>query len=95
VWVRPVRPISTFTSKPWRCCRRLLACCRRSWSALENARAETLGAAWLESWSQGLPEWPDTPGGINLPVLLWLHNLLEAWDLERLRAGPLWPVGPG
>ena len=23
------------------------------------------------------------PGQINLPVLLWLHNLLEAWDLEQ------------
>ena len=23
-----------------------------------------------------------TPGEINLPILLWLHNLLEAWDLE-------------
>jgi len=59
---------------------------------LENARAETLGAAWLKSWPLGLPEWPDTPGGINLPVLLWLHNLLEAWDLEsygRARYGLL------
>jgi predicted aldo/keto reductase-like oxidoreductase len=36
----------------------------------------------LESWSRGLPSWRETPGQINLPVLLWLHNLLEAWDLE-------------
>jgi predicted aldo/keto reductase-like oxidoreductase len=49
---------------------------------LEAAREQALGRPWLSSWSQGLPEWPDTPGGINLPVLLWLHNLLEAWDLE-------------
>ena len=49
---------------------------------LEQARVETLGAAWLHSWHKGLPEWSSTPGGINLPVLLWLHNLLEAWDLE-------------
>ena len=33
----------------------------------------------LDRW---LPSWRDTPGEINLPVLLWLHNLLEAWDLE-------------
>jgi predicted aldo/keto reductase-like oxidoreductase len=49
---------------------------------LEAARSEALGAAWLASWGQGLPDWQDTPGQINLPVLLWLYNLLEAWDLE-------------
>jgi predicted aldo/keto reductase-like oxidoreductase len=59
---------------------------------LEAARRTALGENWLASWRQGLPEWPDTPGGINLPVLLWLHNLLEAWDLEgfaRARYGLL------
>jgi len=49
---------------------------------LAQARREALGDAWLASWQEGLPAWPDTPGQINLPVLLWLHNLLEAWDLE-------------
>jgi predicted aldo/keto reductase-like oxidoreductase len=49
---------------------------------LEGARREALGEAWLASWDQGLPDWRETPGQINLPVLLWLHNLLEAWDLE-------------
>jgi predicted aldo/keto reductase-like oxidoreductase len=59
---------------------------------LEEARREALGDAWLASWSVGLPPWQETPGGINLPVLLWLHNLLEAWDLEgygRARYGLL------
>ncbi len=59
---------------------------------LERARLEALGARWLESWSDGLPSWEATPGGLNLPVLLWLHNLLEAWDLEgfaRARYGLL------
>ncbi len=49
---------------------------------LEQARRDALGDPWLASWEQGLPDWEHTPGGINLPVLLWLHNLLEAWDLE-------------
>lgn len=49
---------------------------------LQEARRRALGDAWLASWDQGLPAWQDTPGHINLPVLLWLHNLLEAWDLE-------------
>jgi predicted aldo/keto reductase-like oxidoreductase len=49
---------------------------------LESARREALGAAWLASWWQGLPDWQETPGQINLPVLLWLYNLLQSWDLE-------------
>ena len=50
---------------------------------LEAARREALGEAWLASWNQGLPPWQQTPGEINLPVLLWLHNLLEGWDLQH------------
>ncbi|MCX5950602.1 MAG: aldo/keto reductase [Cyanobacteria bacterium] len=59
---------------------------------LEAAQVQALGAAWLETWDQGLPPWQQTPGGLNLPVLLWLHNLLEAWDMEgfcRARYGLL------
>lgn len=59
---------------------------------LEAARREALGEAWLASWAEGLPAWQQTPGQLNLPVLLWLHNLLEAWDLEgyaRARYGLL------
>ena len=38
----------------------------------------------MTGWAveSGLPSWENTPGEINLPILLWLHNLLEAWDLE-------------
>ena len=50
--------------------------------SLEQAAREALGGAWMDSWHQGLPHWQDTPGELNLPLLLWLHNLLEAWDLE-------------
>ena len=59
---------------------------------LEQARLDALGSAWLGSWQQGLPHWQETPGGINLPILLWLHNLVHAWDLEgyaRARYGLL------
>jgi len=59
---------------------------------LEEARRRALGERWLASWQQGLPDWQDTPGGINLPALLWIHNLLEAFDLEgfcRARYGLL------
>ena len=59
---------------------------------LEQARLEALGEAWLSSWQQGLPAWQNTPGSINLPILVWLHNLVEAWGLEgyaRARYGLL------
>ncbi len=49
---------------------------------LHYAQYASLGKEWLDSWFLGLPSWKDTPGRINIPVLLWLHNLLIAWDME-------------
>ena len=49
---------------------------------LMNALNESLGESWLTTWKIGLPSWDQTPGEINIPVLLWLNNLLEAWDME-------------
>ena len=49
---------------------------------LEGQRRLRLGANWVNTWSQGLPRWHDTPGTVNIPVLLWLYGLLEAWELE-------------
>ena len=63
---------------------------------LQTQALEALGEPWLMTWRQGLPHWKDTPGGINLSVLLWLHNLIEAWDLEsyaRARYGILGHAG--
>jgi predicted aldo/keto reductase-like oxidoreductase len=59
---------------------------------LEQVRLDALGAHWLSSWQEGLPAWQNTPGELNLPTLLWLHNLVEAWGLEgyaRARYGLL------
>ena len=59
---------------------------------LEQARRDALGEVWLSNWQDGLPAWQHTPGEINLPILLWLHNLVEAWGLEgyaRARYGLL------
>ena len=49
---------------------------------LMNASYKSLGELWLTTWHIGLPRWDQTPGDINIPILLWLNNLLEAWDLE-------------
>ena len=49
---------------------------------LIEASYKSLGESWLTTWNIGLPSWDKTPGEINIPVLLWINNLLEAWDLE-------------
>ncbi len=49
---------------------------------LIDASYNSLGESWLTTWNIGLPSWEQTPGEINIPILLWLNNLLEAWDLE-------------
>ena len=40
-----------------------------------------LGDDWCDTWSQGLPDWPETPGEVNVPFILWLHNLAKGLDL--------------
>lgn len=50
---------------------------------LEQAAIATLGADWLRTWQQGLPPPEKTPGQVNIPVILWLHNLLTAFDMEE------------
>ena len=55
-----------------------------------------LGHHWLRSWHIGLPNWTETPGKINLHILLWLHNLIHAWDMEdyaKARYGILGQAG--
>ncbi len=49
---------------------------------LVDAAQLALGEAWWTSWQRGLPPWQESPGEINLPILLWLHNLVEAWGME-------------
>ena len=49
---------------------------------LEAARS-SLGDQWLFTWRIGLPRWDQTPGEINIPVLLWLHNLIESWGMDE------------
>jgi uncharacterized protein len=49
---------------------------------LEDAAIATLGEEWYKTWPQGLPSHEVTPGGINIPAILWLWNLAQAYDLE-------------
>ncbi|MBV5257716.1 aldo/keto reductase [Synechococcus moorigangaii CMS01] len=48
---------------------------------LENQAIATLGEDWVKTWKVGLPTHGQTPGGINIPVILWLRNLAIAYDM--------------
>jgi uncharacterized protein len=48
---------------------------------LEHEAAEALGEDWIKNWHIGLPEPDETPGNINIPVILWLRNLAIAYDM--------------
>ncbi|MEM9164451.1 MAG: aldo/keto reductase [Cyanobacteria bacterium P01_F01_bin.4] len=48
---------------------------------LESAAIATLGETWYETWHVGLPGPEETPGNLNIPIMLWLGNLMEAYDM--------------
>jgi uncharacterized protein len=50
---------------------------------LEDAAISALGEDWYKTWHQGLPSHEATPGGINIPSILWLWNLVKAYDMEE------------
>ncbi len=43
---------------------------------------DCLGLDWYSNCYANLPHWRETPRNINLPVLIWLSNLFEAWDMH-------------
>ncbi len=48
---------------------------------LEQQAIVSLGEDWVKTWSIGLPKFNETPGGVNIPVILSLRNLAIAYDL--------------
>jgi predicted aldo/keto reductase-like oxidoreductase len=50
---------------------------------LEEAAIAALGKDWFCTWRVGLPTLEQTPDNINIPVILWLRNLLLAFDMEE------------
>ncbi len=50
---------------------------------LEQAAIDKLGIDWYQTWRQGLPEHGDTPGNVNIPMILWLRNLAIAYDMTE------------
>lgn len=48
---------------------------------LRAAYSEALGEEFAARWSEGLPEWNTLPGKVNVRRILWLRNLVLAYDL--------------
>ncbi|MEH1999793.1 MAG: aldo/keto reductase [Nostoc sp.] len=48
---------------------------------LESEAIATLGEDWVKSWQTNLPTFDETPGEVNIRVILWLRNLAIAYDL--------------
>ncbi|MFS0516742.1 aldo/keto reductase [Nostoc sp. UIC 10607] len=48
---------------------------------LESEAIATLGEDWVKSWQTNLPTFEETPGEVNIRVILWLRNLAIAYDL--------------
>lgn len=50
---------------------------------LEQEASRSLGEDWVKTWHIGLPKFDETPGGVNIPVILWLRNLAIAYDMSE------------
>lgn len=48
---------------------------------LETEAMRILGETWVKTWHIGLPSQEETPGNINISVILWLRNLALAYDM--------------
>lgn len=48
---------------------------------LEEEAINVLGEDWVKTWQVGLPKPEQTPGNINIPIILWLRNLALAYDM--------------
>ncbi len=48
---------------------------------LEEEAIATFTEDWVKTWHVGLPKLEETPGGINIQVILWLRNLALAYDM--------------
>jgi predicted aldo/keto reductase-like oxidoreductase len=48
---------------------------------LDNVQREVVGDDWMDADASNLPVWSETPGKINLPVILRLWRLAKALDM--------------
>ena len=62
---------------------------------LKEESINSLGLEWYQNWDKNLPNWQNTPGGINIPVLLWLSNLIDSFELTEFAKSRYQLLGNG
>ena len=62
---------------------------------LRHESISVLGLEWYKNWNRNLPSWEYTPGNINIPVLLWLSNLIDWLDMEEFAKARYQLLGNG
>jgi len=50
---------------------------------LRQALVEAVGADLADRFAEGLPDWENSPGYMNIPAILWLRNLALAYDMQE------------
>lgn len=63
---------------------------------LHEALVDELGEEWVARWEKDLPDWDETPGEVNMPVILRLWNYARAFDMVeygKMRYGLLGNAG--
>ena len=50
---------------------------------LREALVDTVGSDLADRYAEGLPDWENTPGFMNIPAMLWLRNLALAFDMQE------------
>ena len=48
---------------------------------LRQALVDAAGEELADRYAEGLPAWQNSPGYMNMPVMLWLRNLVLAYDM--------------
>jgi uncharacterized protein len=52
-------------------------------AALEEEAIASLGEDWVKTWNVNLPTHEETPGNVNIRVILWLRNLAIAYNMTE------------
>lgn len=50
---------------------------------LREAMVDAVGIDVADQFREGLPPWHESPGYMNIPVMLWLRNLALAYDMQE------------
>ena len=50
---------------------------------LDGEMEKVFDADWAKHYLKGVPDWSQTPEGLNIFIVVWLWNLVKAFDLKK------------